>query len=99
MSPQDGKLPFDLALEVECSASLLALLQPGSAAWLDEYKGFEQPDRPLVSAAESQVFESLAYFLDPNPRRLKRIVSVYALVTEVAKRMPVSEGGVEVAQI
>ena len=68
------------------------MLQPGSAVWLDGGEGFQQPDRPLVSAAESQVFESLSYLLDPNPRRLKRIISVYALATEVAKRMPLSEG-------
>ena len=89
---QEGKLPFDLALDGGCSASLLALLQPGDAAWCDGGEGFQPPDLPLVSVAESRVFESLADLLDPNPRRLKRIVSVYALVTEVAKRMPLSEG-------
>ena len=89
---QEGKLPYDLALESGCSLSLLALLQPGSAAWLDGGEGFGQPDSPLVSAAERQVFESLSHLLDPNPRRLKRIVSVYALVTEVAKLVPLSEG-------
>ena len=68
------------------------MLQPGSAVWLDGGEGFQQPDCPLVSAAESQVFESLSHLLDPNPRRLKRIISVYALATEVAKRMPLSEG-------
>ena len=90
---QEGKLPFDLALSNGCSMSLRALLQPGTAAWCDGGEGFQQPDRPLVSAAESRVFESLAHLIDPNPRRLKRIVSVYALVNEVAKRMPLSEGG------
>ena len=89
---QEGKLPYDLALESGCSLWLLALLQPGSAAWLDGGEGFGQPDSPLVSAAERQVFESLSHLLDPNPRRLKRIVSVYALAAEVAKRVPLSEG-------
>ena len=46
---------------------------------------------PLVSAAEMRVFEALSPLLDPNPRRLKRIISVYALVTEVAKRVPLSD--------
>ena len=46
---------------------------------------------PLVSAAEMRVFESLSHLLDPNPRRLKRIISVYALVAEVAKRVPLSQ--------
>ena len=92
-SLQDGKLPFDLALDKGCSVSLLKLLQPGASAWCDSGGGFQQPDRPLVSAAESQVFQSLAHLLDPNPRRLKRIVSVYALAAEVAKLVPLSEGG------
>ena len=48
---------------------------------------------PLVSAAEMRVFEALSHLLDPNPRRLKRIISVYALVTEVAKRAPLSDVG------
>ena len=69
------------------------MLQPGSAVWLDGGEGLQQPDRPLVSVTESKVFESLSHLLDPNPRRLKRIISVYALVTEVAKRMPLSEAG------
>lgn len=86
---QDGRLPYDLALEFGGSAKLLGLLQPGSAAWSE---GYQQADDPLVSAAESRVFESLSRLLDPNPRRLKRIISVYALATEVAKRMPLSEG-------
>ena len=86
---QDGHLPYDLAFEVGGSAQLLELLQPGSAAWFED---LQQADRPLVSAAESRVFESLSHLLDPNPRRLKRIISVYALATEVAKRMPLSEG-------
>ena len=93
---QEEKLPYDLALDSGCSVSLLALLQPGLAsAWLDGGIGFQQPDSPLVSAAESSVFASLSHLLDPNPRRLKRIVSVYALVTEVAKRAPLSEGGLK----
>ena len=86
---QDGRLPYDLALEFGGSAKLLGLLQPGSDAWSE---GYQQADDPLVSAAESRVFESLSRLLDPNPRRLKRIISVYALATEVAKRMPLSEG-------
>ena len=85
---QNGRLPYDLALEIGGSAQLLGLLQPGSAAWSD---GSQQADRPLVSAAESRVFESLSHLLDPNPRRLKRIISVYALATEVAKRTPLSD--------
>ena len=85
---QDGRLPYDLALEIGGSAQLLGLLQPGSAAWSE---GSQQADRPLVSAAESRVFESLSHLLDPNPRRLKRIISVYALATEVAKRTPLSD--------
>ena len=90
---QGGKLPFDLALENRCSLSLLEILQPGAVAWCNGGEGFQQPDRPLVSAEESGVFESLAHLLDPNPRRLKRIISVYALVTEVAKRVSLSEDG------
>ena len=85
---QADKLPFDLALEHGYSASLLALLQPGSAVWSD---GFDELQDPLVSVAEMRVFEALSDLLDPNPRRLKRIISVYALVTEVASRMPLSE--------
>ena len=85
---QDGRLPYDLALKIGGSAELLGLLQPGSAAWSEDS---QQSDRPLVSAAESRVFESLSRLLDPNPRRLKRIISVYALATEVAKRMPLSQ--------
>ena len=86
---QDGRLPYDLALEFGGSAKLLGLLQPGSAAWSE---GYQQADEPLVTAAESRVFESLSRLLDPNPRRLKRIISVYALATEVAKRRPISGG-------
>ena len=87
---QDNKLPYDLALELGGSAELLGLLQrSGSAAWS---KGYQQTDGPLVTAAESRVFESLSGLLDPNPRRLKRIISVYALATEVAKRTPLAEG-------
>ena len=86
---QDGKLPYDLAMEVGGSAHFLGLLQPVSATWSED---LQPADRPLVSAAESRVFESLSHLLDPNPRRLKRIISVYALATEVAKRMPLSEG-------
>jgi len=88
-----GKLPFDLALDNRGSLSLLEILQPGTVAWCNGGEGFQQPDRPLVSAEESGVFESLAHLLDPNPRRLKRIISVYALVTEVAKRVSLSEDG------
>ena len=90
---QGGKLPFDLALDNGGSLSLLEILQPGTVAWCNGGEGFQQPDRPLVSAEESGVFESLAHLLDPNPRRLKRIISVYALVTEVAKRVSLSEDG------
>ena len=88
---QDGNLPFNLALRGGCSASLLALLEPGSAAWL----GANRLSQPLVSAAESQVFESLSHLLDPNPRRLKRIISVYALASQVAKLMPLFEGSMQ----
>ena len=86
---QDDRLPYDLALEFGGSAQLLGLLQPGSAAWSE---GYQQANDPLVTAAESRVFESLSRLLDPNPRRLKRIISVYALATEVAKRTPLPEG-------
>ena len=80
-------MPYDLALEggyLNNSACLLA-----SAAW---NKGFDPLDQPLVTVAESRVFESLAHLLDPNPRRLKQIINVYALATEVARRMPLLEG-------
>ena len=83
------KLPLDLALMARgYSDPLLALLMrgAGSAALSD---GKQQ--LPLVSVAEMRVFESLSPLLDPNPRRLKRIISVYALVTEVAKRVPLSD--------
>ena len=84
---QENKIPLDLALQHAYPAPLLALLMrgAGSAALGD---GTEQ--LPLVSAAEMRVFESLSPLLDPNPRRLKRIISVYALATEVAKRKPLS---------
>ena len=59
-------------------------------AWL-----VENPFQPLVSAEEIKVFESLSHLLDPNPRRLKRIISVYALASQVAKKMPLSEGNVQ----
>ena len=94
---QDGKFPFDLALNSGCSAPILALLQPGSAAWFcvndDDWEGKTSLPLPLplVSAEEIKVFASLSHLLDPNPRRLKRIISVYALVTEVAKRVPLSD--------
>ena len=80
-------LPLDLALEHGYSAPLLTMLMQGagSAALSD---GEQQ--LPLVSAAEMRVFEALSPLLDTNPRRLKRIINVYALVTEVAKRKPLS---------
>jgi hypothetical protein len=83
-------VPLDLALENKYSAPLLALLMrgAGSAALSD---GSSKQPLPLVSAAEMRVFESLSPLLDPNPRRLKRIISVYTLVTEVAKRVPLSD--------
>ena len=93
---QDGKLPYDLAMEAGGSAHFLGLLQPVSATWSED---LQPADRPLVSAAESRVFESLSHLLDPNPRRLKRIVSVYALVTEVAKRVPLSEGSLKARMV
>ena len=79
-------MPYDLALERGYlnNSALLA-----SAAW---NKGFNPVGQPLVTAAESKVFASLAHLLDPNPRRLKQIISVYALATEVARRMPLLEG-------
>ena len=91
-SLQDNKLPLDLALEHNdlalehtYSAGLLALLMrgAGSAALSD---GSSEHPLPLVSVAEMRVFEALSPLLDTNPRRLKRIINVYALVTEVAKR-------------
>ena len=89
-SLQVNKLPLDLALDRVYSASLYASLMrgAGSAALSD---GSSKQPLPLVSAAEMRVFESLSHLLDPNPRRLKRIISVYALVTEVAKRVPLSD--------
>ena len=89
-SLQDSKLPLDLALEHTYPAPLLSMLMRGAgAAALSD--GTQQV--PLVSAAEMRVFESLSPLLDPNPRRLKRILSVYALVTEVSKRVPLSDVG------
>ena len=88
---QAKKLPINLALEGRCSASVLALLEPDSAAWLEANSLFQ----PLVSAEEIKVFESLSHLLDPNPRRLKRIISVYALASQVAKLMPLSEGSLQ----
>ena len=87
---QVNKLPLDLALDRVYSDSLYALLMRGAglAALSD---GSSKQPLPLVSAAEMRVFESLSHLLDPNPRRLKRIISVYALVTEVAKRVPLSD--------
>ena len=85
---QVGRRPLDVALEREVSTSLFALLDPG-LAWLEEMG--VSLIAPLVSAAEVDAFKSLSKLLDPNPRRLKRIVNVYALVTEVAKQMPQSE--------
>ena len=83
------ELPLDLALERGYSASLLALLMRGAgSAALSDGSSKQQLRQPLVSAAEMRVFESLSHLLDPNPRRLKRIISAYALVSEVAKRMP-----------
>ena len=87
---QAGYLPFDLALQRGCLAPLLALLEPGSKAWL-----VESPFQPLVSAEEIKVFESLSHLLDPNPRRLKRIISVYALASQVSKLMPLSENSLQ----
>ena len=85
---QEKKIPLALALEHAYSARLLTCLVrgAGSAASSD---GTQQ--LPLVSAAEMRVFESLSPLLDPNPRRLKRIINVYALATEVAKRTPLSD--------
>ena len=70
------------------------MLEPGSAAWLADVDSLNQP---LVSAQEIKVFESLSHLLDPNPRRLKRIISVYALATQVAKLMPISECDLKVS--
>ena len=100
---QDNKLPLDLALEHndgpvlkhKYPAWLLALLMrgAGSEALSDgssEERLLMRGAGPLVSVSEMQVFESLSPLLDTNPRRLKRIINVYALVTEVAKRKPLS---------
>ena len=65
-------------------------MKPGSATWL-----IDSLSQPLVSAEEIKVFESLSHLLDPNPRRLKRIISVYSLVSQVAKVMPLSEGSAQ----
>ena len=91
---QKENRPLGLALQSGSSALLLTLLEPGSAAWLVDVDSFNQP---LVSAQEIKVFESLSHLLDPNPRRLKRIISVYALATQVAKLMPISECDLKVS--
>ena len=88
---QDGYLPFDLALQRGCSAPVLALLEPGSGGWL-----LDSPFQPLVSAEEINLFKSLSHLVGSNLRRLQRIINVYATVIEVAKRMPLSEGGCKV---
>ena len=96
-SLQDNKLPLDLALEHndgpvlehKYPAWLLALLMRGAGSEALSDGSSEQP-QPLVSVSEMRVFESLSPLLDTNPRRLKRIINVYALVTEVAKRKPLS---------
>ena len=84
-------MPFDLAMEAGSSISLLTLLQP-AGAWSE---AFDEPEPPLISAAEIRVFQSLSPLLDPNPRRLKRIISVYALASQVAKLMPLSESSLQ----
>ena len=71
------------------------MLDPG-LVWLED-KGARR-FQPLVSAAAIEVFRSLSYLIDPNPRRLKRMVNVYALVIEVAKQMPLSEDDARVSQ-
>ena len=80
---------FERSTEYVSLVNATTVLLASSAVW---NKGFNPLDQRLVTAAESKVFESLAHLLDPNPRRLKRIVSVYALAAEVAKRVPLSEG-------
>jgi len=87
-----------VALKSGCSAPILTLLQPDSTGWLNGndnnvLEGETDLPLPLVSAGEIKVFSSLSSLLDPNPRRLKRIINVYAFVTEVAKQVPLSEGG------
>jgi len=77
-----------MAVKREISASLFGLLDPG-LAWLED-EGVNR-FQPLVSTAEIDVFRSLSKLLDPSPRRLKRILNVYALAIEAAKQMPLSE--------
>ena len=60
-----------------------------SREWLES----AAPSRPpLATNDEIDVFKSLAFLLDGNPRRLKRIISVYSVISEVAKRKPLEEG-------
>ena len=49
--------------------------------------------KPLVSQHEMSVFERMCLVLEPNPRRLKRVMQTYTLISEVAKRRAVEEGG------
>ena len=84
----DGKSPLHLASESksQCYGALKEHYLSYSG-WLDDGDTF----KPLVRATEINAFEELSKLLDPNPRRLKRIINVYSLATEVAKVMPLSE--------
>jgi hypothetical protein len=44
-----------------------------------------------VTSGELVKFEKFVSEIDRNPRRLKRIVNIYQLITEVAKKRPIAE--------
>ena len=46
---------------------------------------------PLVTQREMDVFQRMCLVLESNPRRLKRVVQTYTLISEVAKRRPQAE--------
>ena len=48
--------------------------------------------KPLVSQHEMRVFKRMCLVIEPNPRRLKRVMQTYTLISEVAKRRAVDEG-------
>ena len=57
-----------------------------NADWL----GADDSSDPLVSARVMGVFSSLSHLLEPNPRRLKRIINVFSLISEVARMKPIT---------
>ena len=48
-------------------------------------------DHDRVTSGELVKFEKFVSEIDRNPRRLKRIVNTYQLITEVAKKRPIAE--------